>query len=62
MSTQPSQKTGKKKIRCINSGIIYDDIKDAAAQLGLNQSDIRRVLYKRKNDTRGFKFELFNSK
>ena len=47
----------KKKIRCLNNGVIYESIREAARQLNLYTQNISNVLKGRRKTTGGYRFE-----
>ena len=53
-------KTQSKKIRCVETGIIYDSIKEAEEQLGLSHGQITKVCQGKKKTTGGYHWEYYN--
>jgi len=47
-----------KKIRCIETGVIYDSIKQAGTKLGILPSNITAVLHERRKHTHNLRFEF----
>lgn len=50
----------KKKVRCIETGVIYDSINDLAIFLGVNRTSITRVLKGIRKSLCGLHFEYYN--
>lgn len=46
-----------KKIKCLNTGIIYESQKEAARKLNLHQGDLSKVLNGKRKSIGGFHFE-----
>ena len=46
----------KRKIVCLNNGVVYESIKDAALSLGVDHSKISAVALGKRNHTSGYKF------
>lgn len=47
----------KRKIKCLNDGIVYDSIKEASQALNLYKQNINKVLKGKYKHTGGYKFE-----
>lgn len=50
----------RKKIRCQQTGIIYNSITEASQQLGIKHQSISRMLNGRRNLASGLSFETYN--
>lgn len=46
-----------KKVKCLNTNIIYKSILDASIKLNVDRSSISKVCRGKRNDVNGFKFE-----
>jgi len=55
-------KGARKKIICLNDGIIYDSIKDAADKLLLHSSNIIYVCKGKSEQIKGYKFKYYEEK
>lgn len=51
----------KKKVICLNNGIVYDSAKDAARAINVDPSCITHVIKGRQKTVRGYKFQLLQS-
>ena len=50
----------KKKVKCIETGIIYESIVDASKETGLNESCISKCCNKTQTSCKGYHFEFIN--
>ena len=50
-----------KKVKCLNNGIVYDGLNEAARQLGCLQGMITRVCQGKRKKHRGYVFEYYTS-
>lgn len=53
-------KTQSRKVRCVETGIIYDSIKEAEEQLGLSHGKITMVCQGKRKTTGGYHWEYYN--
>lgn len=54
--TERMQKTQGIKIKCIETGVEYDTIKEASEDLGIHDTNIGAVLHRRYKQTHGYTF------
>lgn len=47
-----------KKVMCIDTGVVYDSVKEAARELGLHNSKISNVCHGKRNKTGGLRFKF----
>lgn len=48
-----------KKVRCVETGIVYKSVSEAARQLNLKRSNIYKVIMNKRKHTGGYTFEYY---
>ena len=52
----------KKPIKCLENGVVYESISQAAERLGLNRASLAGAMSKKRNSLLGYHFELVKEK
>ena len=59
---QKEKMAHRKPIKCLENGVVYKSIAQAAEQLGLNRASLVGALSKKRNSLLGYHFELVKEK
>lgn len=59
---QKEQLAHRKPIKCLENGVVYESITQAAEELGLNRASLVIALARKTNKLRGYHFELVKEK
>lgn len=59
---QKTRLANRKPVKCLENGVVYDSIKQAAEELGLNRASLVAALTKKTNKLHGYHFELVKEK